>query len=268
MSFIAVAIGGSALLGAGSSIYGALTQSGAEKQAAGTIAGAEQAGIGAETGFVNQGTSSIMSLLGPYLNAGTGGGGGGALATLQSLLTPGANMTQVLSQIPGLQFLQNWGQQGVSAQATTRGLGGNAIAAGDQFATGTALSSGFSPIISALQSLINTGAGSAATGATSIGGLLGGAGQTISSLITGAGSNIAQTQIGGANALSAGATGVSNAATGAVGGLTNLGILNALTGGQFGGGMFGGGQNSTGGTGGTNPPPIADNPTYTYGTGA
>jgi hypothetical protein len=188
----------------------------------------------------------IMGTGGNILGGGVGVAGSAA-DTLKNLLTPGANMTNTLSQIPGFQFLQDWGQKGISAQATTRGLGGNALAAGAQFATGTA-QQGFGTIVNALQSLLsggtglaNVGAGVLGTGANVLGtggnvlGNLTGTGANLLSGLTGTGagtlSNIlgtgGQLQQGGTNALTNLLTSIASGATwaggSAFGGLNTLG---------------------------------------------
>lgn len=237
MSFIAGAILGSAAIGAGASIFGGYEQSKASQAAAGTIGQSMKDAIAAEQGFVGQGTSAIERILGPYFGIAKGGGGGGVLKTLEGLLTPGRSMTDTLSQIPGFKFAQDWGQRGVTAQATTRGLGGNALTGGAQYATGLA-QQGYGSIVDRLQALLGTGASAAGAAAGGIGSLFGGAGKTISDILTGGGANIAQTQIGQGNALAGAGTGVAGALSGGASGLANLAILKTLQGGG-GGGMYG-----------------------------
>ena len=244
-SLAAGILGGSAISGLGS-LFGGYEQSQAEQKAASTILSGEQQGISAETGYVNQGTSAIQQLLAPYLGIAKGGGGGGVLSTLTNLLTGGgkggaAGISQLLSNVPGLSWLQGQGQLGVSAQAGQRGLGGNALQGGATVANNIGLASGFQPVVQGLQNLLSTGANASAAGASGIGSLLGGAGQQISNLIGSASGNIAQTQVGQGNAIAGAATGAAGALGG---GLSTAGILSALTGGT-GGGLFSG---SGGGT--------------------
>ena len=248
MSFIAVAIGGSALIGAGASIFGGYEQSQAEKQAASTVESGVTAGTSALTqalssatssigGYANKGISAIQQLLGPYANIGSAGGGGGTLQTLLSLLTPGGSAA-ALSSIPGYNWLQQQTQMGVSAQGTTRGLGGNQLAAGATYGNGVA-QQGYSTILNSLQSLLSTGSSAAGSAASGIGNLLGTAGTTIgnltsnigtgiSNLISGGASQVAQTQVGGANAVAGAATGAANSASGATSALTNYNLLQSL----------------------------------------
>lgn len=205
MSFIAAAIIGSGVIGAGASLFSGFEQAGAEKQAAQTIAGAETSGIGA-----------IQQLLGPIIGAGTD-----VLPTLKSLLIPGANQNAVLAQTPGFQFAQQWGQIAGNNAATTSGLGGNVLAALSKFGTGLAQNT-WQNTVQGLQNLFQTSAGSAGQGA-----------QGISNIITGAGSQIAQTQVGGATALGAGATGAASALSSPLSTLTNFALLkNLLQGGS------------------------------------
>ncbi len=195
MSFVAVAILGSAAIGAGASIYGATQQSAALGQAQQTLQQGQSSAL-----------DQIRKFLAPYANAGAD-----VLPTLKSLLTPGPNQTSTLSQLPGFQFMQDWGQKGVTAQATTRGLGGNALAAGAQFGVGTAQNA-WTSLADQLQKLVGTGASAAGTGGTA-------SAQTIGSFAPA----MAQTQVGQGNVAAGAAQGVS-------GSLNNALLLGALTG--------------------------------------
>lgn len=144
MSFVAVAILGSAALGVGASVYAANKQAQATQQASQAILQGQQSALGAQKQY-----------LAPYATQGQG-----VFPELKSLLTPGPSQTAMLSQLPGFQFMQDWGQRGVAAQATTRGLGGNALAAGAEFATGLAQSN-WQSLVNPLLDLYRTGAGAA-----------------------------------------------------------------------------------------------------------
>jgi hypothetical protein len=222
MSIIAAAIAGIGSLGIGggiaagagigglASIFGAYEGNQASQNAQQTLAQSR-----------TQGISAIQQLLGPLYGAigtaGSGGQGGtGILGSLSGLLTPGANQTTLLSQLPGFQFQKDVGNQSLMAQGTTRGLGGNQLAAGEQFGTGLAQSS-WGSLVSPLQQLFGTLSGSANNAASAISGIY-----------TGTGSQIAQTQIGQGQALAAGATGVANAASGGINSGINYGILSQL----------------------------------------
>lgn len=206
MSWIAAAILGAGVVGAGASAWGANKAADAQTSAA-------NAGIAAQKGMFTQGLGVAQDALSPFIS-----GGKSAMSTLQSLLTPGANMTDVLSKIPGFTFAQDWGQKGVSAQATTRGLGGNALAAGGQYATGLAQSS-FGNIVNSLQGLVNTGAGAAGTlGSSALGNA------------TSTGTGIGNLTAGIGTAQAGGAIGTANAIGGLGGSAVNATLLSKLLG--------------------------------------
>src|ERR1035437_9796555 len=134
MAFVAAAVIGAGVLGAGAPIYGETKQSDAANNA-----------IAAQPSMFNTARAGEQ----PFINAGQS-----VLPTLQGLLTPGPSQTDTLNKLPGFQFAQDWGQKGVSAQATTRGLGGNALTAGANYATGVA-QQGFSGLVNMLQNFAN-----------------------------------------------------------------------------------------------------------------
>lgn len=259
MSFIATAIINT-VGGVGSSLFSAYEQSQASKAAQGTLQETTQSGIqqlmqlvnqgvGQVGQYTTQGAQSLTDLIKQAVGQTTpfSGAGAGATSTLLSLLTPGPNQTAALSETPSFQFNQFWGEQGVNNAATASGLGGNALTAGANYASGLA-SNTWNSIVQALQGLASTGQSAASTAAgalqtgglslgslfggagQSIGGLLSGAGQNISSLITGMGQNVAQTQIGQANAIAGGAQGVGSS----FGNLSNMLLLSKLLGGKTG----------------------------------
>lgn len=205
MSIIGVAILGSAAIGAGASIYGASQQVSAEQQAQQQLTQQQQ-----------QAQSAISGYLSPYTQFGQQ-----FMPTLSSLLQPGPSQTNTLSQLPGFQFAQNWGQKGVAAQATTRGLGGNALAAGAQFGTGLAQQN-YAQYVSQLLAGTNVGATAAGQGAQATQGLA----QSFAPAI-------AQTTVGQGNALAGGAAGVAGAVGGATNSALNLALLNKLGGGGY-----------------------------------
>lgn len=146
-----------------------------------------------------------------------------ASGTLKNLLTPGANQTATLSQLPGFQFAQDWGQKSIRNQGTSMGLGGNTLSAGANYATGLA-QQGFSGLTGMLQSYLNSGSGLEQSG---VGALSGGAtnfSQQATGALTGIGTAQASGILGGANALSGGLTG-------ATGGASNAFLLSKLLGG-------------------------------------
>lgn len=141
MSFVATAIIGSGVIGAGASLFASSRQTSAANNA-----------IAAQQGMFATAQGEAQ----PFINAGQN-----ALPTLESLITPGANQTQTLSQTPGYQFANDMAQKGVSNQGTVTGLGGNTLLAGANAGSQLALGMAWQPTINALQSLVSTGAGSA-----------------------------------------------------------------------------------------------------------
>jgi hypothetical protein len=142
MSGIAAAIIGSGVIGAGASIFGAMAQTNASKNA-----------IAAQQGMFNQ----AVGYASPFISAGQS-----ALPTLEGLITPGANQTALLKQTPGYQFANDVSQQSVSNQGTVTGLGGNTLLAGSNAATQLALGMAWQPTVNALQGLVSTGSNNAA----------------------------------------------------------------------------------------------------------
>jgi len=217
---VGAAIGGG--LGAIGSIGGALLGSSAASKASAQQVALGQQALSQQEGIWNTEQSAIQ----PIIGLGTGAASG-ALSTLQKLLTPGANMTQTLSQIPGFTFAQDWGQKAVQNIGTTTGLGGNTLTAGANFATGLA-QQGYGNIVNSLLGLFSSG-GNIATGAA---GALSGAGSaasnTIGGTLTGIGQSEAQGTLGSANALAGGLQG----ATSSIG---NALLLSRILGGGSGG---------------------------------
>ena len=147
-----------------------------------------------------------LNLEQPFITAGQG-----AASTLSGLLTPGPNQTQILSQLPGFQFAQDWGQKAVQNIGSTMGFGGNTLKAGADYATGLA-QQGFGSYAGLLQNLANTGAqGANAVVSGSVG-----QGQNIGNSFTGLGNAQAAGTLGVGNALSGGLTGSTNAITNAL----------------------------------------------------
>jgi hypothetical protein len=190
MPISAAIAGGASLLGSlGSALIGS---SAAQKASSQQVALGQQA-LAQQQGMFN----TAQGALSPYYTGASPAAGN----TLSSLLTPGANQTATLSQIPGFQFAQDWGQKAVQNIGTTTGLGGNTLTAGANFATGEA-QQGFGSIVNALQNLYSTGAGAAGA----LGSTASNFGQQIGSTLTGIGSSMAAGTLGSANALSTGLT--------------------------------------------------------------
>lgn len=218
MPMAAIIAGG---VGAAGSIGSALIGSNAASTAAAQQAASQQNAL-----------NSITSILKPIINQGSGIVNG-VTPTLNSLLTPGPNQTAALSQLPGFQFAQDWGQKAVQNIGTTTGLGGNTLAAGANFATGEAQQA-FGGLVSQLQQYLQTGAG-LETGAA---GPLASGSQTA---LTGIGNAQASGALGSANAITGGITGGTNAVSNAL--LTNA-LFSKLGGGAggSGAGIYGNGS--------------------------
>ncbi len=189
--------------------------------------------------YSQQALAQLQSTLGPLLAQGKGIVNT-ALGPLGKLLTPGADMSATLSQMPGFKFAQDWGQQAVKNMGSTLGLGGNTLSAGADFATGLA-QKGYGQIVSQLQNLLQTGTNLE----SSVGGSLasGAAGIT-----QGIGQSKAAGTLGMTNALGSAATGVGNA------GFMGM-LMNKLNGGNASpananAGIYGGGDVNMGDTSG------------------
>lgn len=198
-----------------------------------------QQGVGLTQPFINAGQAGISQLQGAL-----SGAPGTTLGTLQSLLTPGPNQTATLSQLPGFQFAQDWGQKAVANLGSTLGFGGNTLKAGADYATGAA-QQGFSGLVGNLLSLFGSQTGAlqnlVGTGANAASSAFGNATQTganIGGTLTGIGNAQASGILGSANALSGGLTGGANS------------VSNALLFSKLLGGGAGGGSGASAGGGG------------------
>lgn len=174
----------------------------------------------------------LQKTIGPILSQGTGIANS-ALGPLVKLLTPGPNQTAALSQLPGFQFTQDWGQKAVQNLGTTLGLGGNTLAAGANYATGLA-QQGFGSLVGGLQNLLNSGLTTETNAASALAG----------------GSQSALSSIG--NAQAAGTLGTANALSSGIGGVGNAALLYGLGGklgiGGSGGSIYGGASSGLQGT--------------------
>lgn len=230
---VAAAILGGGALSAGASIFGSTRAANAQTNAANMASANSRY-------FFDQ----SKNLLSPFINAGTGaisqlqdfisptGGstGNNLLSSIIKLVSPGANMTDTLRQLPGYQFQEDQGTRAVMNRLAGRGLGGSpgAIAKGvSSFVTGLADSSWgdlvskalstFGAGTNALQGLVNTGGNAA----SSLSGTATSTAGSINNAITGAG-----------NAQAANWNNIGSA----VGGLGNSLLTASLLGGGFGGG--------------------------------
>jgi hypothetical protein len=202
MSFVAAAIGGSALVGAGASIYSGLEQSNAAKSASQAQVGEEQQALALQ--------QQQLGKLDPWINVGSG-----ANYTLGSLYGIGANgqstnAPQNFSQFfnsPDYQFAQQQGQAGLVNYQNAEGLGGSGagLAAASTFNQGLATQQ-FGNYFNRLMGLSQLGASSAQAGVSGANA----AAQTIGSI----GQSQASGIIGSANALGGAASGVGSALSG------------------------------------------------------
>ena len=203
-------------VGALGSVGSALIGSNAAQNASSAQVGLGEQALAQQEGMFNQ----VQKYLSPYISAGSS-----VLPTLTKLLTPGPGQTAALSQIPGFQFAQDWGQKATQNLGTTTGLGGNTLTAGANFATGLA-QQGFGGIVNALQGLVNTGTAAG----TGLGGIAANFGQTIGQTTQNIGSSTASGILGSASALSGGLTGSASS-------ISNALLLSKLFGGSSGGGV-------------------------------
>lgn len=243
---IAAAVLGAGALSAGASIYGAQTAAGAQTNAANAaIANQQQTRTLNQNllqPFISGGQSQLPSLQ-DWLNPSGGASGSNPLSTLIKLTTPGASMTDTLSQTPGYQFAEDKGLRAVNNQLAARGLGGSPGAvskgAGD-YVTGLA-SNTWQSVVGALQNLFTSGAGSmqnlVGTGVQ--------AGGAVAGSNTAAGNNISNSLIGIGNAQGGAATATGQAIGGLGNSVSSAAILQQLLGGgaapgaPTGGGIYG-----------------------------
>jgi len=196
-----------AAITAAGSIGSALIGSNAATTAAGQQVAAQQ-----------QVLQMLQKTIGPLITQGQGIASS-ALGPLTALLTPGPSQTATLSQLPGFQFAQQWGQTATQNLGTTMGLGGNTLAAGANYATGLA-QQGFGTYAGLLQNLANSGLNLEQGAANALAG----------------GSQSALSGIG--NAQAAGTLGSANALSGGLSGLSNAALLYGLSN-KTGGGVYG-----------------------------
>ncbi len=201
MSFVAAAIAGSAVIGAGAAIYGANQQSNAIQNASQNVLQGQNNAIGA-----------INKLETPFVNFSQG-----LQPTLSSLLTPGPQQNQAFQSLPGAQFASQMADYGISAGAGKTGISGSTAVAGGTLKSALA-GQQFSTLTNPLIDLYRTGAQSASN-----------AGSQISNTITGGAQSQAQLALGQGNVLAGAAGGVGN-------NVSNALLFNALRGGWASGG--------------------------------
>ena len=194
MSFIAAAVigGGASLIGAGINAY-------SSSQASQAQVAQQQAALKQQQQMFNQ----AKGALNPFITAGSN-----VLPTLSGLLTPGQSASW-LSQMPGFQFAQQYGQMGATNALTTRGLGASAgpmAKALSDYNQGLAGNQYFNTV-NALQGYANMGSGAASS--------LAGNALGFGNAMAGTYGNIGNAQgagyLGVGNALNNGLTGGANA---------------------------------------------------------
>lgn len=216
MAWVATAIVGSGIIGAGASLYGANKQADAANQAANLQKGMFDENVARTQPFVDFGSHQ--------------------LPTLNKLLTPGASQTDTLSKLPGFQFGQQWGQKAITNQGTMNGLSGNTLRAGADYATGSAQQY-FGNYVNQLLSAAGIGSNAAA----GLGNQSVNAGNSIGQSLIGAGTATAAGALGGAASLASGVNGMTNY-------LTQQDLINKLTnGGMYGPSSVGGNPLTAGG---------------------
>lgn len=197
MSFVAVAIGGSAIAGLG----GAYMSSQAATEASRTQANATQSALD----FQKQAYDKNQQNLQPYLDAGRG-----ATYRLSQLTGTGSNSTPDFSQFyksPDYQFRQQQGELGIERAANARGmnLSGGTLKDLATFNSGLA-STEYGNYFSRLMDLSKMGSGTAGNLANSNAGMSGAIGNTTMGLGQANASGI----VGSANAWSGGVNNIGN----------------------------------------------------------
>lgn len=209
MTWVAVAIGGSAVLG----YVGASGQArAAERAAAGQAESTRYAADIQREMFDIQNEQQK-----PYREAGYG-----ALTRIGELL-PG--LTKPVSReeimgLPGYQFAMEQGTGAARQMMNVGGGGSNVDRAAQKFAVDYTLGTAMPQVIAQRQNIYNTLAGIAGIGQTA-------QGQT-TQLAQNVAGNIGQAAIGGATALGAGQVGAANAMAGAYGNIGNSAMMYAL----------------------------------------
>jgi hypothetical protein len=209
MTWVAVAIGGSAVLG----YMGASKQAGAAQSAA--------AGQMEATRYAADQQREMFNLINeqqkPYREAGYG-----ALTRIGEML-PGLTAPVSREEILGLPGYQFAIEQGVGAARQNMNVGSpgsNVDRASQKFATDYTLGTAMPQVIAQRQNIYNTLAGIAGIGQT---------GQTqVNQAGTTAAGNIGQAAIGGATAIGAGQIGAANAYANAYGNAGNSAMMYAL----------------------------------------
>lgn len=247
MSFVAAAVIGAGVVGAGASIYGANKAADAQTNAANSSIAAQQQMFGVAKDelqpFADFGKAGM-----PAVTAWNDSSNPNSPLNKLLALTMGngTDMNAALESTPGYQSSKDQGMKAVTSGLAARGLagpGGALAKGGANYAEGLAGTT-WQSVVNALTNTYGAGAanlqGIVNTGANAAGNLAGGSiqtGQGISNSLIGAGNAQAGAAIGSANAIGSGANSVSS-------GL----LLNKLLGGSS-GGIYGTSPGNIGGTG-------------------
>lgn len=209
MTWVAVAIGGSALLGyAGAKQQAGAATGAAEKQYQASLEGIRQQ---------REMFDILNKQQAPYREAGYGG-----LSKIQEMLPYFTKQptAEDIQSMPGYQFALKQGLGAVSQGGNVLSPGSNVDVARQKFATDYTLGQALPAYQNMQTNIFNRLASIAGIGQTA-------QGQT-QTLGTGTASNIANLGIGGASALGAGQIGAANAMAGGLQGIGNAGMMYSL----------------------------------------
>jgi hypothetical protein len=268
MAWVATAVIGAGVLGAGASIYGANKAADAQTNAANASIGAQQQQFGVTQAalqpYIQQGESqfgkfndysdpnSANSPLNSILKMSNTGDPNSTLSKLLALTSGnGTDMNAALASTPGYNFALQQGQKAVTSGLAARGLagpGGALAKGGANYSEGLAGTT-WQSVVNALQNAYSTGTGtlqnaySSGTNAlqnsinsgASAAGALGGNSTSV-------GQGIGNNLVGIGNAQAGAAIGSANAIGGIGSSVTNGLLLNKLLGqNSTSGGLYGGG---------------------------
>jgi hypothetical protein len=235
MSWVATAIAGSAILGAGASIYGSQLQQKSTQQA-----------TNAELAMFGQGKDAVQAAQGnlsPFISM--GGQAGGQLINALPGLTKSFNPTmQDLENTPGYQFTLGQGEKAVTNANSAMGLAdsgvqGKGIANYAEGLASTTFQQQFENYLKQNQQKYNMLMGPTQLGVSAAGVNLGGAESLMGGGIQ-TGGQVGSNLIGAGNAGAAGALGVAGSGSNAMNQYMQYMMLQRLT---------GGGQNNAGSPG-------------------
>lgn len=229
---VAAAVLGAGALSTGASIWGANKAADAQTGAASASIANQRDIFGQNknllTPFINAGAGAIPGLQ-DWLSSSGGASGSNPLSALIRLVTPGASMSDTLSQTPGFDFSKTQGTRAALNALAARGLGGSpgAIAKGvGGYVSGLAGNT-WDSVVKNLLSTFQTGGGmlqNLVNSGVTAGGALAGVGTNTANAVSGA-------LTGAGNAQAAGANATGSAISGMGGSLTTAALLKQLTGG-------------------------------------